>query len=388
MAERPTASPALRSAFVLAVALLGDALLYLVLPVQASAFGVTAVWVGVLLSANRFIRLVLNQALVPVAQRYGLGGLALLGAALAAASTYGYAVLAGGLALLAARLVWGAAYSALRLAQLGFATDAASSSGRMLGWSHAVVQLGPLVAVTAGAYLATLAGPRWAFAALGTLSCAGLLVARGLVRDKAAPPPPAARRLSFRPSPTDPAAFLLAVAADGVFMVTVSALLLREGHGTQAAIQVGGFVLVARRVAALLLGPVAGRMGDRWGLERLFRVGLGALALGLLAVALGAGAAGLVAVACLMPVAQVLAPGVAAARATPARRLQVLSSYATWSDLGAAVGAFAGGSLVAAVDVRLLYGAAAGLVALGLAVEAGLARRRATRRLAPGLSVS
>ncbi len=45
-------------ALITAVAVLGDAMLFIVLPLNWEEFGLTAVWqVGVLLSINRFVRL-------------------------------------------------------------------------------------------------------------------------------------------------------------------------------------------------------------------------------------------------------------------------------------------------------------------------------------------
>ena len=44
------------SSSILSLALVGDALIYAVLPVHAETFGINLVWVGVLLSANRFVR--------------------------------------------------------------------------------------------------------------------------------------------------------------------------------------------------------------------------------------------------------------------------------------------------------------------------------------------
>ena len=55
----------------LALALLGDALLYVVLPIHAAAFGVTLAWVGVLLSANRFVRIFGYGAIAVLARAIG-----------------------------------------------------------------------------------------------------------------------------------------------------------------------------------------------------------------------------------------------------------------------------------------------------------------------------
>ena len=40
----------------MSLCLFGDALIYIVLPVNAELFGVSLVWVGILLAANRIIR--------------------------------------------------------------------------------------------------------------------------------------------------------------------------------------------------------------------------------------------------------------------------------------------------------------------------------------------
>ena len=58
---------------------MGDSLMYVVLPTNASEFGITgalgvsaSIWVGVALSINRFIRLVSNAYAARVYERYGL----------------------------------------------------------------------------------------------------------------------------------------------------------------------------------------------------------------------------------------------------------------------------------------------------------------------------
>src|SRR3546814_8073968 len=59
------------SAAVMALALLGDSLLYVVLPLYAADFGVGLAWVGVLLSANRLIRVVAYGGVAAFGERIG-----------------------------------------------------------------------------------------------------------------------------------------------------------------------------------------------------------------------------------------------------------------------------------------------------------------------------
>ena len=58
-------------ALVLAVALIGDALIYVVLPLYHQEFGLSLAMVGVLLSLNRWIRLLANSAVAHLGERIG-----------------------------------------------------------------------------------------------------------------------------------------------------------------------------------------------------------------------------------------------------------------------------------------------------------------------------
>ena len=60
------------SSSVMSLALLGDALLYAVLPAYAADFGLTLPWVGVMLSANRFVRVFAYGVLARLTQRVGV----------------------------------------------------------------------------------------------------------------------------------------------------------------------------------------------------------------------------------------------------------------------------------------------------------------------------
>src|ERR1051326_8730800 len=76
---------------VLAVALIGDALIYAVLPLYHQEFGVSLAMVGVLLSLNRWIRLLANSAIAHLGERIGAHAL-MVGAsvgAIASTSLYG-----------------------------------------------------------------------------------------------------------------------------------------------------------------------------------------------------------------------------------------------------------------------------------------------------------
>ena len=60
------------SSWVLSLSLLGDALLYVILPVHADVFGVSMLMVGFLLAVNRIIRTFAYGLIADLAERIGL----------------------------------------------------------------------------------------------------------------------------------------------------------------------------------------------------------------------------------------------------------------------------------------------------------------------------
>jgi MFS family permease len=94
---------------------LGDQLLYAVLPVMHEAMGIPVTAVGLILSANRLVRLGTTRLSGYVIDRFGrrwpfIGSLLLGGV-----TTIAYGVLSGVWTFLIARLLWGTAWSFLRL---------------------------------------------------------------------------------------------------------------------------------------------------------------------------------------------------------------------------------------------------------------------------------
>ena len=91
----------------MSLALLGDALLYAVLPIHAAAFGVSIAWVGILLSANRLIRVFAYGWIARLSFQLGARRLCLMAVAGAVVSTGMYGLVEGEWWLLVARGLWG-----------------------------------------------------------------------------------------------------------------------------------------------------------------------------------------------------------------------------------------------------------------------------------------
>ncbi len=134
--------------------IVGDSLLYTILPLEAEHLGISLTLVGVLLSANRLVRLATNSWAATQFERWGPYRSFLAACVLGLISTTMYGLTRGFLLFLAARLLWGTAWSGLR--QGGYQavwTGSAASKGRLTGLLWGLVRLGSALSVLMGGVL-------------------------------------------------------------------------------------------------------------------------------------------------------------------------------------------------------------------------------------------
>ncbi len=169
--------------------IMGDSLMYSILPLHTPALGFTLPMVGILLSANRLVRLLSNKWAGDIFERWG-ARVPFLGAViLGLFSTASYGVSAGFLVFLLARMAWGVAWSGLR--QGGYAalwTGGGGARGRLTGLLWGLVRLGSAVGVFAGGLLYDRRGYGAAIAAIlaaGLFALPVALAARWPAGDKA-----------------------------------------------------------------------------------------------------------------------------------------------------------------------------------------------------------
>ncbi|SHE11720.1 putative MFS family transporter protein [Chlamydia abortus] len=176
-------------AIVTALCLLGDSMLYIVLPIYWKEAGLSALWeVGVLLSVNRFIRLPSTPLIGLLYRKMPLRIGLFLAVLLAAATTVGYGLFNGFAIWLILRGLWGIAWSFLRmggyLTVIRYSDD--SNRGRLMGRFNGISRLGSLVGMLAGGILAPLCGMDAVSIVFGLFMLAGLpYVAFYITGDKA-----------------------------------------------------------------------------------------------------------------------------------------------------------------------------------------------------------
>jgi MFS family permease len=381
----PTIPPHLLAAGTLTLALIGDAVLYAVLPASAAVYGLGAAGVAAALSVNRFARLLLNPLAARWLARVGLRRGSLVGALVAVASTAAYAVAPGLGWLLAARVAWGGAFAALRLCVQGYATADGRRAARRLGHATALQELAPAVLLVVGVAALAPLGVRALFLALAGLTALGVALAWALPRapTRLRPPQPGAAlarqreadgAVARRALPWGPGGVSATVAfgVDGVLMAGAVLALMAAGWSPLAAVQTGAWLLAGRKVVQVVMAPLAGRVGERLGIVGAVRTGALGTTVGLSVMALAPWwpAAILIGAPVAMIAASVVTTLVPAATAGEAtrERLRALGWLANARDLGAAAGAAFAPLLLVGADqalaVAYAFGAPAVLVLL------------------------
>ncbi len=269
------------------LSLMGDASLYAVLPTQTHAAGVTVGVVGILLSANRFIRVVLNGPTGVLYKRFSRRRLFVLSLFIGALSTAIYALTTGFWPLLVGRLLWGLSWSGIWIGGNTIVAEVSHEGvrGRWMGLYQGFFFLGAAGGAAAGGLLTDGIGYHGAMGVAASLTLAGALLALiGLPEverlDYGEPSPVGCRapgnpkRQVLSLAPAAAAAFALygvnRLVVAGILNSTLGLLL--EGR-LGAQIEIGGQVVGVATLTGAALGlstliamvsaPVMGTLSDR-----------------------------------------------------------------------------------------------------------------------------
>jgi MFS family permease len=354
---------------IVALAQTGDSLLYAVLPLYADAFGVSLFTVGILLSLNRWVRLVANSLVAMIGNRFGPRWLMILAAVTATISTLGYVVAPGEALLMAARALWGLSFAALNLGIIAYAVSDRANAGKRVGAGRAAIGFCQALGLVTGTVLVAHVGPRDVFLLMALASLAAVILSWWLpvlVIE--------VRQERFRlpmPGRLEAWGFALGLVVDGIFIVTLS-LLLKDAPLPLAAVVVTGILLATRWLIEVVAAPIAGGLADRFGARNLsLGAGLGLIA-GLVLIGMGFDLAGAALVVVTRGAFNTLLPVMVAERARGSA-MTSQATYSTWRDFGAAVGPVVAGIAFNAVSQTLLYGTSA--VLLGVMLWWCIARR-------------
>ena len=137
-----------------AFAIMGDSLLYAILPLAAGSLALSPRHVGLLLSANRLIRLFSNTWLSALFARFGPYRTFVYSAILGVLTTAVYGLGWGFIVFLIARMGWGISWSGLRQGTFqSIWTGRDTDAGRLMGMMWGVVRGGSAVSAVLGGFL-------------------------------------------------------------------------------------------------------------------------------------------------------------------------------------------------------------------------------------------
>jgi MFS transporter, DHA1 family, multidrug resistance protein len=343
--------PTAFSALALAFASFGDAFLYAFLPLNYEMVGVPLVWVGVLLSVNRIIRIVANGFIANLFEKHGFRQMVIFAVLVALFSTVGYAIASGIVAWIVLRICWGLSYSILRIGALGYALQQ-PKVGLGLGVSKSFQEAVPLVALLSVPLLLTFKNSHAIFLTLTLLSLPALYFSWFLPADDFLIHQGSKRKFLSFPSLTNSITLVFAIVIDGIMILVLGVLFLRyrEGISLLMATSLAAFYLGYRRICLVVLSPLAGVIADKIGLGKTFNYSMIVVIIGLTLLSNGFIAAGAVVVFTFYGINAVVTPGKISGNRPDS--LKAVAENATWRDIGAAVGTLLGGFLISSNQVN------------------------------------
>ena len=288
MSVRPPSKPVVFVGIATALSLLGDQVLYSVLPVYFDELGLAPIEVGLILSVNRWIRLITNHFAYRMAERFRSDLLFAVALLLGSFTTAMYFFTSLFSVLFVARLLWGLAWSFIRHVGVLDVMQGvpAEVSGRTMGVYNGISRLGSVTGLFGGALLVDLVGFSTAILTIACISVVAIPVGM-----KA--------KLSDRPLPREQLGaswgtpgvrmyavigFALGAVGPGLVTATLGAVLLDRLGATAFALSAAtltGAVLAARYVLDSLAAPWLGGLSDRYGVRTIVVVfmSLGGVAL-------------------------------------------------------------------------------------------------------------
>lgn len=379
MLENTTAKkPVIVIALVMAACLLGNEMLFIVLPLYWEFFGLIAIWqVGVLLSVNRFIRIVTNSLIAKFYEKVSPRTGILLAVVLAISSTFSYGYLKGIWFLLVARCLWGIAWSLFRLG--GYMTiishSTKKSRGEYVGLFNGLWGIGTLVGMLFGGILVEQFGVQVVTTAFAIIGACGIpFVLKLIPKAKNTTAPAQSTKemqkgiwknkrvvLSFTTG------LIVSFVVYGVFSSTLSHLIgvhIQESlvmlSLTIGAASLAGIFQAVRTGWEPFLSPLIGKLSDqKWGRSNVLIVALFLAALCFFVLPIKTYTYVLIGFIFLFQLTTTLLVTVsdsnAADLAAGPFQLQIISNYTLFSDVGAAFGALIAFVMIDFLGIQWLY---------------------------------
>jgi MFS family permease len=370
---------------------MGDATLYTVLPTHTAEAGISLAAVGIILSANRIVRLFLNGPTGLAYDRSHRRRLFIPALFIGALSTAIYAATSGFWPLLMGRLLWGLAWSGIWVggATIILDTTTYQDRGRWTGlyqiWFFLGIALGSLF----GGTLTDLLGYQetmWVAASVGFISFITALIFLPETRHVSSNDPKT--HILATPTPwRSSRQFWAAISIQGInrfvtagVLAATMALLVQEQLGvTNIPLGIAtatGILMAGRTLLGILAAPLAGVASDKIGSRR--RVTSAGLFIGMIGMFLVSRdnphtiLIGIVLGAIAGSSLQALTTAIVGDTAGDVYRGRAIGLLHTSGDLGSALGPLVAYALLPWIGLSGVYTLCASLFLLGLILNLGL----------------
>jgi len=360
-----------------ALSLLGDQALYALLPLYFQEIGLLPIQVGILLSANRWVRLLTNHLAERLVDRFPVNLMLVLSLALGALLSLAYAYISSFLVLLVARCLWGLCWSFIRhISVMGVASSTEPQNlGQIMGFYNGISHIGSVLGIVLGGILFDLIcfSTTLALFCLFSLFAVPFAMRSGIQTSSIITDPQQNNQSSTRYSALLCCGFCIGSVGPGLIMSTLGFILLSR-YGTEVALM--GFVVGIATLNGLLLGcrwvldtlgaPIYGALIDRTGI----RLGAPLCFLGgmivMLLLNLSENLAGLALGMIVFFMCGTALSTVVSAEASR-QGAKVFARYATAGDLGAAFGPVIGWGAYELIGTpNFVFVLGAGLYAIGM----------------------
>lgn len=338
---------------ILSISLLGDAFLYLALPLYYVDFNLSLFWVGIILSLNRFARILLNPLIIYLIGKYGFKKLIIIASMLATISTSLYGVSSFIAWFLVARIIWAISYSILRVSTLSYATYNKSKSGYYLGIYQTVHEIAPIMVLLLGPFLIQIISIKLFFILLGLLTLASVPLSF-MIKDISITSFETKRTYFPKINFSNTFMFSSALFTEGILIVSIGLIFLSQGVLKETAILYASIIIILKRIINLFFGIKIGQLYDTYPSAKILFLSTISLIIGSFFMTFDFIWAGSIILMITFTVINIGLPKFITEQSND--RLHALNDMTTWRDIAAASGALFGASFFETIDYHVLFG--------------------------------
>lgn len=339
----------------MAFAGMGDAILYPVLPVYSKELGLPIIYVGLLLSINRFVRIIANTWVANMITKIGMKKVLFISSICAVLTTILYGLELGLLSFVMARVIWGVSYSGLKITTLNYASKVTENYGFIFGISQSVKSLGALSVLWFGPILINNYGISNGLFLIASISVIAFLLVFSIPLADYTTTNKVKSKITFSLNPINLLIGILAISIDGILVVVLADLLNATTQNLEHLLVLVAGYLLMKRLFMTVISFAIGFLSLKISPLKIFNFSVIISITSLLLIAFDFISLGITLAFVFNTIIVTFSPLIAINRSENNNSLQAISSVSTWWDLGAGIGAFIGISLIKEIGQTYLF---------------------------------